>query len=176
MLARKLYFTVKPIYFPSFSVWRQIIDPGDHKELNQKWMLERIEEIGLERVEFWTSKNLGSDDKWYYDQWITTYGILKNKLCVVPKVSGLWKLPGLIDNKLYFPAMDDSKTCWHGRNYRSCDVELRIIPYGCKWWHFRPFQSFKEHVKKFNEITENVYKLEFGNMFTNENLSRLHRN
>ena len=51
---------------------------------------------------------------------------------------------------------------------------MRIISGGCKWWHWRPKQTLEEHVRKFNEITENVYKLEFGNMFTNESYNRLH--
>ena len=161
MLVKKFYLKVNYISFSSFSVWRQIIDPSGHKELNQPWMLERIEEIGLERVEFWTSKNLGSDDKWYYDQWITTYGILKNKLCVVPEVSGLWKLPGLIDNKLYFPDMDDSSTCWHGENYRDCNKGHTHRKGGCKWWHFFPRQRYREMVKKFNQITDHQYNITF---------------
>ena len=124
-------------------------------------MLDRIEEIGIEHVEFWTSKGLGTNAKWYYDQWITTYGVIKNKLCNVPEVSGLWKLPGLVERNLYFPYMDDSESCWHGKNYISCDIYRTIIAGGCRWWHFRPLQSLKEHIQKFNEITNNTYKFNF---------------
>ena len=149
-----------------FVVWREIVDPKNHTDVNQNWLSKRIEEIGLKRAK--------TNDKWYYDQWITTYGILKHKLCTVPKVSGLWKIPGLVDQGLYFPEMDDSKTCWHGKNYHDCNMDIRIIPYGCKWWHFFPFQKFKEHVQKFNELTENTYELNFKKMFTNETWNRLH--
>lgn len=134
--------------------------------MNQSWLSERIEEIGLARAKF--------NDKWYYDQWVTTYGILKNKFCTVPEVSGLWKIPGLLERKIYFPTMNDSATCWHGRNYQDCNMDMHIVPYGCKWWHFFPFQKFKDHVIKFNEITNNTYNLEFGNMFTNDTWNRLH--
>ena len=161
--------------FYYFTVWRQIIN-ADNKwdELKKVWVSERIEEIGLERVEHWTSKGLGSDDMWYYDQWITSYGILKQTFCTVPEISGLWRLPGLVNREIYFPNFNDSEICWHGKNYRSCDIEMRIISGGCKWWHWRPKQTLEEHVKKFNEITGNTYKLEFGNMFTNETYNRLH--
>lgn len=145
-------------------MWRKIIDPDGHKQLDRQWMLDRVEEIGLEHVEFWTSKGLGANSKWYYDQWITTYGVIKNEFCKVPKVSGLWKLPGLVKRNLYFPEMDDSDSCWHGKNYISCDLFRRIIAYGCKWWHFRPFQTLDEHVQKFNEITNNSYNFNFKNM------------
>merc|ERR550539_510273 len=119
-------------------VWRQIVRSNDDKELNQSWLSERIEEIGLARAKF--------NDKWYYDQWVTTYGILKNRFCTVPEVSGLWKIPGLLERKIYFPTMNDSATCWHGRNYQDCNMDMHIVPYGCKWWHFFPFQKFKDHV------------------------------
>ena len=140
--------------------------PNKDDQLNQKWLDDRINEIGLSRAKH--------NDKWYYDQWVTTYGILKNKLCTVPEISGLWNIPGLIDRKLYFPQLNDSKTCWHGKNYHDCNQIMRIIPYGCKWWHFYPTQSFKEHVAKFNELTNNEYKLNFGDIFTQKNWNKLH--
>ena len=99
---------------------------------------------------------------------------MKNKLCTVPNSSGLWNVPGLLDRNLYFPDLNDSKTCWHGKNYHDCNQINRIIPYGCKWWHFYPSQSFKEHVEKFNELTDNEYKLDFGDIFTRENWNKLH--
>ena len=129
-------------------------------------MTERIKEIGLARTKF--------NDKWYSDQWITTYGILKRKLCTVPSESGLWKIPGLVEKQLYFPQLNDSKTCWHGKNYHDCNRINHIIPYGCKWWHFYPDQKFKEHVEKFNEITKGIYKLDFGNIFTDKSWRKLH--
>ena len=129
-------------------------------------MTDRIEEIGLAR-----SKN---NDQWYYDQWVTTYGILKNRLCTVPESSGLWNVPGLLDKQIYFPELNDSKKCWHGKNYYDCNMQIRIIPYGCKWWHFYPSQNFDEHIEKFNEITNNTYNINFGNIFTNESFNRLH--
>ena len=147
-------------------VWRQIVDPNDDKKLNQKWLTDRIDEIGLARTK--------NNDKWYYDQWVTTYGILKNRLCTVPETSGLWNIPGLIDRKIYFPLLDDSKTCWHGKNYHDCNQQIRIIPYGCKWWHFYPSQGLKDHVAKFNDITNNEYKLDFGDIFTRKNWIKLH--
>ena len=148
------------------SVWRQIVDQKNETTLNQKWLSDRINEIGLARTKY--------NEKWYYDQWITTYGILKNKFCTVPEESGLWKIPGLVDNNIYFPNMNDSSICWHGKNYQDCNMDMRIVPYGCKWWHFFPFEKFKDHVKKFQEITENAYKLDFEHIFTNDTWKRLH--
>ena len=127
-------------------------------------MVDRIEEIGIEHVDYWKKHGLGTKAKWYYDQWITTYGVIKNKFCNVPKVSGLWKLPGLVQRNLYFPDMDDSDSCWHGRNYISCDLYRPIIPKGCKWWHFRPLQTLNEHIQKFNEITNNTYNFNLKTM------------
>ena len=148
------------------SVWRQIVDPNGYKVLNKKWLDDRIEDIGLARAK--------SNDKWYYDQWITTYGILTNKLCTVPEKSGLWNVPGLKERNIYFPNLNDTSTCWHGRYYKDCNLDMHIVAYGCKWWHFFPFQKFDEHVKKFNEITKNAYNLDFGSMFTNETWNKLH--
>ena len=33
---------------------------------------------------------LDRNNTWYYDQWITTHGLLKHRICTVPKTSGLW--------------------------------------------------------------------------------------
>ena len=142
------------------------MEPSADNQLNQLWLDKRIKEIGLERAHFY--------DKWYYDQWITTFGILKHKLCTVPEISALWKVPGLLEQGIYFPSMNDSTICWHGKNYHDCNMDIRIIPYGCKWWHFFPFQKFEDHVKKFNELTENIYKIDFGNIFTNKTWNKLH--
>ena len=108
--------------------------------LNKKWLDDRIEDIGLARAK--------SNDKWYYDQWITTYGILINKLCTVPEKSGLWNVPGLKERNIYFPNLNDTTTCWHGRYYKDCNLDMHIVAYGCKWWHFFPFQ---------NHVVSNVF-------------------
>ena len=136
--------------------------------MNQKWVNDRIEEIGLKRTNF--------NDKWYYDQWITTFGILKHKICTVPEISGLWKVPGLTKHGIYFPSMNDSETCWHGKNYNDCNDDIRIVAYGCKWWHFFPFQTFKDHVKKFRELTENEYEIKYEKIFSAKNWNKLHSN
>ena len=132
-------------------------------QLNQMWLEDRIHDIGLEKAKFY--------DKWYYDQWVTTFGILKQRLCSVPNTSGLWKVPGLVEKSIYFSSIDDSKTCWHGNNYHDCNRARRLIPSGCKWWHFYPQQPFEDHVKKFNELTNNTYRSELSmlqNMLGNE--------
>ena len=92
----------------------------------------------------------------------------------MPEKSGLWNVPGLKERNIYFPNLNDTTTCWHGRYYKDCNLDMHIVAYGCKWWHFFPFQKFDEHVKKFNEITKNAYNLDFGSMFTNETWNKLH--
>ena len=76
---------------------------------------------------------------WWYDQWITTHGLLLKKICTVPPWSGLWNKKGL----KFDPYFDDSKQCWHGRGFKDCNLEIHIVPHGCKWWHFFPDQPFK---------------------------------
>ena len=108
--------------------------------------------------------DIWQDDKWVSwtnDQIVCTYGILKSKLCTVPKISGLWKTPGLVHRKLYFPDMDDSSTCWHGENYRDCNKGHEHRKGGCKWWHFFPRQRYREMVKKFHQITHHQYNITF---------------
>ena len=140
-------------------VWRAIIVPEWSKSgsLDQSWIDRQVKEIGLTRKD--------GEDRWYYDQWITTFGILRNQLCTVPPESGLWNLPGLKNRSLYFPDVDDSDTCWHGLFFRDCNKVARIIPYGCKWWHFYPDQKFDDHVEKFMELTNNSYNLSLSSMF-----------
>lgn len=139
-------------------VWELIVDPGSNGDLDQSWIDRKIDEIGLKEVE--------SDDKWYYDQWITTYGILRNRLCSVPEQSGLWNIPGLKRNGVIFdPRQDDSQKCWHGKHHQDCNKMIRIVPYGCKWWHFYPEESFKDHVRKFKELTGDFYTLDMLDMF-----------
>jgi hypothetical protein len=57
------------------------------------------------------------------------------------------------------PGFDDSDTCFHGKYYSDCNEDVRIVAEGCKWWHFFPSQNFDDHLKKFNQITDNSYKL-----------------
>ena len=33
---------------------------------------------------------------------------------------------------------------------------------GCKWWHFFPDESFKDHVKKFHELSNNSIELDMN--------------
>lgn len=120
--------------------WSQVINAT--KDLNDKWLDYKIEEIGL-----------GRQITWYYDQWITTHGILKQKICNVPPWSGLWNNRGLE----FDPEFDDSEQCWHGQGYKDCNIDIHIVPHGCKWFHFFPFQTFQEHVDKFNELTDFAY-------------------
>ena len=142
--------------------WREIIEPREDKQLNQKWLTERVEEIAAGQADHMT--DIWQDNKWVSwtnDQIVCTYGILKSKLCTVPKISGLWKTPGLVHRKLYFPDMDDSSTCWHGENYRDCNKGHEHRKGGCKWWHFFPRQRYREMVKKFNQITDHQYNITF---------------
>ena len=104
---------------------------------------------------------------WWYDQWITTHGLLLKKICTVPPWSGLWNKKGL----KFDPYFDDSKQCWHGNGYKDCNLKIHIIPHGCKWWHFFPFQTFQEHVWKLNKITGNSYHLKLNDLYHNNWLS-----
>ena len=66
----------------------------------------------------------------------------------------------------YDPYFDDSSQCWHGRGYKDCNMDIHIVPHGCKWWHFYPSQTFKEHVEKFNQLTGNSYDLQITDIFS----------
>ena len=118
-------------------------------DLNEDWISYKRKEIGLGKA------------TWYYDQWITTHGLLLKKICTVPPWSGLWNNTGL----KFDPYFDDSKQCWHGEGYKDCNMNIHIVPHGCKWWHFYPFQKFEEHIAKFNELTEDSYNLHFNDVF-----------
>ena len=48
-------------------VWEQVLDFKEGQTVDA-WVDSRAEEIGLDR-----------NFTWYYDQWITTYGVLKVK-------------------------------------------------------------------------------------------------
>ena len=45
---------------------------------------------------------------------------------------------------------------------------MHIQPHGCKWYHFFPQQTFEEHVEKFNEITNNVYNIDYQELYSNQ--------
>ena len=150
------------MYIHYIVAWREIIEPREDEQLTRKWLTERVEEIAAGQADHMT--DIWQDDKWVSwtnDQIVCTYGILKSKLCTVPKISGLWKTPGLVHRKLYFPDMDDSSTCWHGENYRDCNKGHEHRKGGCKWWHFFPRQRYREMVKKFNQITDHQYNITF---------------
>lgn len=128
--------------------WSQVINATT--DLNDQWLEYKINEIGL-----------GRQVTWYYDQWITTLGILKEKICNVPPWSALWNNKGL-----HFDAeFDDSKQCWHGQGYKDCNIDIHIVPHGCKWFHFFPFQTFQEHVDKFNELTDFAYNPQVTDLY-----------
>lgn len=129
--------------------WKLLVNATDG--MNEKWLQMKQKEIDLDK-----------DSTWYYDQWITTHGILKHKICQVPAYSGLWNNKGLIHD----PAFDDSSQCWHGFGYKDCNIEMHIVPHGCKWYHFFPSQNFQAHVDKFNEITKNEYNLSLKDMYS----------
>ena len=97
---------------------------------------------------------------WYTDQLIITWALLSSKVCSVPASSNLWEMPGL----QFDPALDDSKTCFHGFGYENCNrgnsQNHRVWRMGCKWWHFYPFESFQNHLDKFYELTKNTITLD----------------
>ena len=146
------------------TVWREILEPNADNQLNQAWLECRIQDmLGSEKEKF---EHKGFS--WGYDQLVTTFGLLKHKFCTVPAISGLWKLPGLKERGIYFPSMNESNICWHGKYYNDCNKDRRMIPFGCKWWHFHPYENFETHVKKFNKLTDYMYKgavSELKNMF-----------
>ena len=80
--------------------WKKALNTTS--DLNNNWILEMRYQIGLGKT------------TWYYDQWITTYGILKNHICTVPSYSGLWNKGDLE----FDPDFDDSEQCWHGSGYK----------------------------------------------------------
>ena len=127
--------------------WQKIINSTS--DLNKDWLSYKREEIGL------------GESTWYYDQWITTHGILRNKICNVPPWSGLWNNKDLV----FDPQFNDSEQCWHGQGYKDCNLNIHIVAHGCKWYHFFPWQKFEDHVEKFNEITNNAYNIETVDIF-----------
>ena len=95
---------------------------------------------------------------WYTDQLIITWALLSSKVCSVPASSNLWTGLGL----KFDPALDDSKTCFHGFGYENCTKRRieRIWRMGCKWWHFFPNEGFQSHLDKFYELTNNTITLD----------------
>ena len=95
---------------------------------------------------------------WYIDQLIITWALLSSKVCTVPASSNLWEMPGL----QFDPALDDSKTCFHGFGYECCHLPRveRIWRMGCKWWHFYSKEGFQSHLDKFHEFTNNTITLD----------------
>ena len=107
------------------------------------------------------------NDSWGYDQFITTYGILKHKLCTLPNNNGLWRIPGLVAKHLYHPYMDDSEICWHGKDYTDCNQDTQHVKGGCKWWHFYPNHNLAVHIKKFRELTNGIYNSNISSLYFN---------
>ena len=89
--------------------WKSVINATS--DLNEDW-------VHLKQIEF----NLNPNAMWYYDQWITTLGLLKNKICNVPSYSGLWKNK----NVEFDPNFDDSEQCWHGFGFKDCNIIMHI--------------------------------------------------
>jgi len=92
---------------------------------------------------------------WYTDQLIITWALLSSKVCTVPARSKLWEMPGI----QFDPALDDSKTCFHGIEAKSCNIRRSTIRQGCKWWHFFANQGFKSHLDVFYKSTNNTITL-----------------
>ena len=105
------------------------------------------------------------NDSWGYDQFITTYGILKHRFCTLPKNNGLWRIPGLVEKPIYFPDMDDSNICWHGKNYADCNKGNKHVEGGCKWWHFFPRHNLEVHIQKFQELTNKTYNKNISSLY-----------
>ena len=63
------------------------------------------------------------------------------------------------------PLFDDSGQCWHGYGFKDCNKLIHIQPHGCKWYHFFPDEPFEEHVRKFNEITEDAYDMNMKSLY-----------
>ena len=97
---------------------------------------------------------------WHTDQLIITWALLSKKVCSVPASSNLWEMPGIE----FDPALDDSKTCFHGFGYEDCNSHQaqnhRVRLLGCKWWHFYSNEDFKTHLDKFYEFTNNTVTLD----------------
>lgn len=54
-------------------------------KLTYEWLQDRIEKVSLDK-----------NETWYYDQWISTFAILKHRICSAPKKSGLWNHKDLV--------------------------------------------------------------------------------
>ena len=89
--------------------WESVINATS--DLNEDW-------VHYKQIEF----DLNLHEMWYYDQWITTLGLLKSQICNVPSYSGLWNNK----NVEFDPNFDDSEQCWHGFGFKDCNIEMHI--------------------------------------------------
>ena len=89
--------------------WKSVINATS--DLNEDW-------VHYKQIEF----DLNLHEMWYYDQWITTLGLLKSQICNVPSYSGLWNNK----NVEFDPNFDDSEQCWHGFGFKDCNIEMHI--------------------------------------------------
>ena len=89
--------------------WKSVINATS--DLNEDW-------VHYKQIEF----ELNLHEMWYYDQWITTLGLLKSQICNVPSYSGLWNNK----NVEFDPNFDDSEQCWHGFGFKDCNIEMHI--------------------------------------------------
>lgn len=48
--------------------------------ITKEWLDNQIVKVSLE-----------GSDTWYFDQWITTFALLRHRICSVPQKSALWK-------------------------------------------------------------------------------------
>ena len=142
------------------------MEPNKYEECNKPWLSSRIKDMKLDKTPC-NGEFLVCNDSWGYDQSITTYGILKHRLCTLPKNNGLWRIPGLVEKQIHFPEMDDSNVCWHGKHYTDCNIERQHMTEGCKWWHFFPHDNLAVHVKKFKELTKGIYNSRISNLYFN---------
>ena len=84
---------------------------------------------------------------WYTDQLIITWSLLATRLCSVPASSHLWQMPGLA----WSPQTEaESSACWTGdETWAECTVYQEFEHFACKYWHFYPEQTFREHLNIF---------------------------
>lgn len=64
-------------------------------KLNKEWLDGQINKVSL-----------NGSDTWYFDQWITTFALLKHRICSAPEKSGLWNHKDLT----YDPGMESKKS------------------------------------------------------------------
>jgi len=137
------------------SLWRRVLNyTGKISDLVKNFIKETQTEEGLETI-------------WYIDQTLTTYYILKSRLCTVPKTSGQWGWKGL-----EYKEVDDSSTCFHGSGYADCNKARTFVGQGCKWWHFHPDERMVEDLMpKFAESCNNRIQLYYSRVGTSFTLT-----